>query len=90
MLTLDGMGRPDPDYKRASASPPSDTVEISSPVLGNRVPTLLLLSMFAIAARYRPTSDTPLPSTDGDMWGAGDEYLEHAKRMLSAFSPLQK
>ncbi|KAG5636297.1 hypothetical protein H0H81_008496 [Sphagnurus paluster] len=43
-----------------------------------RVPTLLLLAMYATAARY----STPRPSDASLMWGAGDEYLNDAKVIL--------
>lgn len=49
----------------------------------NNVPNLLLLAMFAIAARYRTEPEVPLPLNEGDMWNAGDEYLEDAKILLS-------
>ncbi|KAF9012001.1 fungal-specific transcription factor domain-containing protein [Cyathus striatus] len=46
----------------------------------HRVPTLLLLVMFSLAARY---DETALPSpTDGSMWAAGDDYLDSAKVIL--------
>ncbi|KAI0365000.1 hypothetical protein BV20DRAFT_1103242 [Pilatotrama ljubarskyi] len=47
-----------------------------------RVPTLLLLAMFSLAARYSSrTADMP-PPDDGSMWTAGDEYMEDAKVIL--------
>ncbi|KAF8470363.1 fungal-specific transcription factor domain-containing protein [Gautieria morchelliformis] len=49
----------------------------------NRVPTLLLLAMFAVAARYRAAAEAPLPPSEGKMWNGGDEYLEDAKRILN-------
>lgn len=45
-----------------------------------RVPTLLLLTMFSLAARYDET--TPLPPDPALMWSAGDEYLDKAKVIL--------
>ena len=39
--------------------------------------------MFAIAARYKTEPEVPLPLNEGDMWNAGDEYLEDAKKILS-------
>ncbi|KAG6888363.1 hypothetical protein C0995_008950 [Termitomyces sp. Mi166 len=45
-----------------------------------RVPALLLLAMFAIAARY--SDDTPKPPNSSTMWEAGDEYLNYAKTIL--------
>ncbi|PPQ69684.1 hypothetical protein CVT25_012922 [Psilocybe cyanescens] len=45
-----------------------------------RIPSVLLLSMFALASRYDETS---LPPSDPSMmWSAGDEYLDRAKIML--------
>ena len=50
------------------------------------IPTLLLLAMFAVAARYRATPEAPLPSgEEGVMWNAGADYLGDAKRILSKF-----
>ncbi|KDQ54162.1 hypothetical protein JAAARDRAFT_38766 [Jaapia argillacea MUCL 33604] len=46
------------------------------------VPTLLLLTMFAVASRYS-TADTPFPPS-GSMWPAGDTYLEQAKAILDS------
>jgi Fungal specific transcription factor domain len=45
------------------------------------VPTVLLLAMFSIAARY--SSSTPLPP-QGVMWPAGDIYLESAKMIMGS------
>ena len=45
------------------------------------VPNLLLLTMFALAARYDETT-TPLPSDSTLMWVAGDDYLDRAKIIL--------
>ncbi|KAG6909434.1 hypothetical protein DXG01_000588 [Tephrocybe rancida] len=47
-----------------------------------RVPTLLLFAMFAIASRY--AEDTPKPPNSSTMWEAGDEYLNQAKAILDA------
>ena len=48
-----------------------------------RISPLLLLAMFAIGARYAAfgKSDTPIPP-EGEMWTAGDQYLEDAKVVL--------
>ncbi|KAI0634003.1 fungal-specific transcription factor domain-containing protein [Trametes polyzona] len=47
-----------------------------------RIPTLLLLAMFSIAARYSShTAEVP-PPDDSSMWTAGDEYMEDAKVIL--------
>ncbi|KAL6306894.1 fungal-specific transcription factor domain-containing protein [Sparassis latifolia] len=50
-----------------------------------RTPTLLLLAMFSIAARYsaRTGAEVP-PPQEGSMWTAGDSYLEDAKVILDA------
>ena len=50
-----------------------------------RVPTVLLLAMFSIAARYsaQTGSDVP-PPQEGSMWAAGDRYLEDAKVILDS------
>ena len=48
--------------------------------LPNKVPRLLLLSMFTIAARYSG-SQPQVP--EGNMWEAGCDFLETAKMILS-------
>ncbi|TFY61678.1 hypothetical protein EVJ58_g4373 [Rhodofomes roseus] len=50
-----------------------------------RVPTVLLLAMFSIAARYSAQTggDVP-PPQEGSMWAAGDRYLEDAKVILDS------
>ena len=54
-----------------------------SPAPGERdpVPTVLLLSMFSIAARYTGQHGTEVSDT---MWPAGDSYFESAKSILSS------
>lgn len=78
---------PSPSSDRAGNSP--------APLQGRRrhVSSLLLLSMFAIAARYSPSS-SPLPSSrcstptsphppeSTPMWTAGDNFLLLAKNLL--------
>ncbi|KAH9915218.1 fungal-specific transcription factor domain-containing protein [Fomitopsis serialis] len=50
-----------------------------------RVPTVLLLAMFSIAARYSAqTGNDVLPPQEGSMWAAGDRYLEEAKVILDS------
>ena len=61
----------------ASSPAPSSSSAGSRP---QRIPTLLLLVMFSIAARYSST-DGP-PPAPGEMWNAGDSYMEHAKVIL--------
>lgn len=66
-----------------SDSPQFDSSTNSTAPIGlpRRIPTLLLLIMFSIAARYMDDPAHPQP-TDGSMWGAGDDYLAAAKRLL--------
>ncbi|KAH7337849.1 fungal-specific transcription factor domain-containing protein [Rhizoctonia solani] len=45
-----------------------------------RIPTLLLLSIYAVAARY---DTSRRPPRAGTMWAAGDNYLEAAKVLLN-------
>ncbi|KAF8062419.1 fungal-specific transcription factor domain-containing protein [Lyophyllum atratum] len=63
-------------------SPDSSTVPGGSPFnrRRRRVPTLLLLAMYATAARY--ADGTPKPVDATMMWEAGDEYLNQAKVIL--------
>ncbi|GJJ14593.1 hypothetical protein Clacol_008859 [Clathrus columnatus] len=56
----------------------------------NNIPNLLLLAMFAIAARYKTEPEVPLPLNEGDMWNAGDEYLEDAKKLLNSTYALSR
>ncbi|KAH9474654.1 Nitrogen assimilation transcription factor nit-4 [Psilocybe cubensis] len=65
-------------------SPPTSDPDASNTSPFNkqhrRIPTVLLLSMFALASRY---DETALPPSDPSvMWSAGDEYLDHAKIMM--------
>ncbi|KAJ1300916.1 hypothetical protein OPQ81_003341 [Rhizoctonia solani] len=46
----------------------------------SRIPTLLLLSIYAVAARYDASRRPPRAGT---MWAAGDNYLEAAKVLLN-------
>lgn len=46
-----------------------------------RIPTLLLLAMFAVSERYSSKVSPPIPA-DGSMWVAGDAYLDSAKILL--------
>ncbi|EIW80084.1 hypothetical protein CONPUDRAFT_58526 [Coniophora puteana RWD-64-598 SS2] len=48
-----------------------------------RVPALLLLSMYAVAARYSPSTFAP-PQEAASMWTAGDDYLNNAKVILDS------
>ncbi|KAF8874834.1 fungal-specific transcription factor domain-containing protein, partial [Infundibulicybe gibba] len=47
-----------------------------------RVPTLLLLAMYALAARYADNTSNPPPTDGSMMWEAGDDYLNSAKNIL--------
>jgi len=55
---------------------------------GQHVSRLLLLAMFAVAARYSNTSSPPSPRRSNSphpptpMWTAGDNYLSQAKTLL--------
>ncbi|KAF8812811.1 hypothetical protein BYT27DRAFT_7182267 [Phlegmacium glaucopus] len=69
-----------------SESPPSpdpDTSNSTSPFnhRRGRVPTLLLLSMYAVASRY-DDAEAPAHLDPSIMWEAGDEYLDSAKVIL--------
>lgn len=64
---------------RHSISNPNST-EPSTPAGSGKVPIVLLLSMFALAARY---SDLDPSRSDGKYWTAGQDYLEKAKRVLN-------
>ncbi|KAF9463229.1 fungal-specific transcription factor domain-containing protein [Collybia nuda] len=65
-------------------SPESDPAISVSPFSRRRrhIPTILLLAMYAIAARYSDDSSTPQPSDTSIMWEAGDDYLNLAKVIL--------
>ncbi|KAI0088316.1 fungal-specific transcription factor domain-containing protein [Irpex rosettiformis] len=47
-----------------------------------RIPTLLLLSMFSIAARYSTVASPP--PVPGAMWVAGDDFMADAKVILDS------
>ncbi|KAI0943292.1 hypothetical protein AcW1_002495 [Taiwanofungus camphoratus] len=81
------------DFRNGSMSADSpysvDSQEAASPGSTSRgrgrVPTLLLLAMFSIAARYSyRTSERVPPPEEGSMWAAGDSYLEDAKVILDS------
>ncbi|KAF8578646.1 hypothetical protein K439DRAFT_1638648 [Ramaria rubella] len=63
-------GRPCPSHLRSR--------DLTKPI--KKVPRLLLLAMFTIAARY--SNHEPLPP-EGKMWEAGCEFLDHAKLILN-------
>lgn len=65
-------------------SPESDPPTSASPFnrRRRRVPTILLLAMYAIAARYSDDANTPQPMDTSVMWEAGDGYLNLAKVIL--------
>ncbi|KAF9030317.1 hypothetical protein BDZ89DRAFT_985448 [Hymenopellis radicata] len=49
-----------------------------------RVPPVLLLVMFSIAARYSSDPAKPPPTDRSMMWEAGDDYLDQAKRHMES------
>ncbi|KAK4053492.1 hypothetical protein OIV83_001659 [Microbotryomycetes sp. JL201] len=65
-------------YRHTVSNP--DSIEPSTPAGGGKVPMVLLLSMFALAARY---SDLDPVRSDGKYWTAGQDYFEKAKRVLN-------
>lgn len=82
---ISDLYRPTPESPQ---SPDSGASAKSSSPFGRRrthVSPLLLLTMFAIAARFSSADNSvsPPPPTDGtSMWSAGDEYLDQAKVIL--------
>lgn len=65
----------------ASSPAPSQS---SAGARTQHIPTLLLLVMFSIAARYSSTNAPP--PAPGEMWNAGDSYMEDAKLILDNIS----
>lgn len=65
-------------YRHTMSNPSSN--EPSTPSGGGKVPTVLLLAMFALAARY---SDLDPTRSDGKYWTAGQDYLDAAKKILN-------
>ncbi|THH02019.1 hypothetical protein EW026_g775 [Hermanssonia centrifuga] len=67
-------------------SPMSETSSTSgsqaSVARPQRIPVLLLLSMFSVAARYSSTGAPP--PEPGSMWSAGDSYMDDAKAILDS------
>ena len=59
-------------YRHSLAHP--DSTEPSTPAGTGKVPTVLLLSMFALAARYCDIDKTK--NEGGKLWPAGQEYLD--------------
>ncbi|KDE03870.1 hypothetical protein MVLG_05692 [Microbotryum lychnidis-dioicae p1A1 Lamole] len=64
-------------YRHRMSHPETDTRPDNTGI--NKIPLVLLLSMFALAARY---SDLDGDRTEGKYWTAGDVYLERAKKLL--------
>ncbi|KAH8083353.1 fungal-specific transcription factor domain-containing protein [Cristinia sonorae] len=64
---------------------PHSGVSSTSSGKRQRIPAILLLAMFSIAARYcyATSNEFPLPGSDS-MWAAGDSYLESAKKILDS------
>ena len=73
-------------YRHSLAHP--DSTEPSTPAGTGKVPTVLLLSMFALAARYCDIDKTK--SEGGKLWPAGQEYLDKVGRTGSFSTNLQK
>ncbi|TNY20133.1 fungal-specific transcription factor domain-containing protein [Rhodotorula diobovata] len=65
-------------YRHTLAHP--DSTEPSTPAGTGKVPVVLLLAMFALAARY---CDLDRPTEPGKYWEAGQEYLDKARRILN-------
>lgn len=65
-------------YRHTVSNP--DSTEPSTPAGSGKVPMVLLLSMFALAARY---SDIDPVRSDGKYWTAGQDYLDKARRVLN-------
>ncbi|KAI5480235.1 hypothetical protein MNV49_001566 [Pseudohyphozyma bogoriensis] len=65
-------------YRHSLSNP--DSREPSTPSGSGKVPIVLLLSMFALAARYSDLEPTP---ADGKFWAAGQGYLEQARKVLN-------
>ncbi|GAA5993685.1 hypothetical protein JCM10908_002295 [Rhodotorula pacifica] len=66
-------------YRHSLAHP--DSTEPSTPAGTGKVPTVLLLCMFALAARYCDIDKTK--TEDGKLWPAGQEYLDKARALLN-------
>ena len=66
-------------YRHSLAHP--DSTEPSTPAGTGKVPVVLLLAMFALAARY---SDLEAPTEGGKYWEAGQEYLDKVRLSSSA------
>ncbi|TKA50167.1 hypothetical protein B0A53_06439 [Rhodotorula sp. CCFEE 5036] len=66
-------------YRHSLAHP--DSTEPSTPAGTGKVPTVLLLSMFALAARYCDIDKTK--NEGGKLWPAGQEYLDKARALLN-------
>ncbi|EIN14455.1 hypothetical protein PUNSTDRAFT_49242 [Punctularia strigosozonata HHB-11173 SS5] len=78
---------PDSPYSGSGSCNVSNSSRHASPFddpRPRRIPTILLFSMLAVAARYSSTSsaEAPLPPPPGSMWPAGDTYGEAAKTIL--------
>ncbi|KAG6380094.1 hypothetical protein JVT61DRAFT_8179 [Boletus reticuloceps] len=84
---------PSPSSDRAQGGAGSSPIPIQSK--RRHVSPLLLLSMFAIAARYSPSSSpphsprcstptSPYPLQSAPMWTAGDDFLLLAKNLLDS------
>lgn len=65
-------------------SPIGSSFSLPRPEPTQEVTPLLLLSKFAVAARFGECDD-PL-SPKGEMWEGGRFYLENARTILSSFA----
>lgn len=64
-------------YRHSESNP--NSTDPSTPSGGGKVPIVLLLSMFSLAARY---SNLPPDPEDGDYWSSGTGFAEQAKKVL--------
>lgn len=67
-------------YRHTLAHP--DSTEPSTPAGTGKVPVVLLLAMFALAARY---CDLDRPTEPGKYWEAGQEYLDKVSARSRAY-----
>ncbi|THV07451.1 hypothetical protein K435DRAFT_741751 [Dendrothele bispora CBS 962.96] len=66
--------------KQQGGRTPSSTSSTPKPESSQKVTNLLLLTMFALTARF--SDDAPL-TLNGKMWEAGCEYMESARHILT-------
>ena len=78
------MGSNCRDFRDSPTSSPASSFS-PRPEPTQEVTPLLLLSMFAVAARY--TEDIMPKPQDGKMWEAGYDFLEKARVLLGIDRP---